>query len=136
MAIDKISTEIRSAQDYLLDGVTVPQNTNTVGSANLVGGAQAALEIVVEAKTALAIADTKNINIKLTASDTEGGTFTDLVTLYDLTAAGGNGAIVAGTILGRYVYKPSDPLWTKAVVSTTDAAATGTVDAYVRYISR
>lgn len=136
MAIEKISEEIKSAQDYLFDGVTVPANTTTTGDANLVGGAQAALEIVVVAKTALAVADTKTISVKLTGSETENGSFADVVTMYSLTAAGGNGAITAGTELARYVYKPSDPLWAKAVVTTDDATATGSINAYVRYISR
>lgn len=136
MAIGKISEDIKSAQDYLFEDTTVPANTTTTGSANLVGGTNGALEVKVIAKTALAIADTKVITVKLTGSATENGTFTDVATLYTLTASGGNGAITAGTELGGYIPTNDDPLWLKAVITTDDATATGTVDCYIKHLAR
>ena len=64
MAIGKISEELKSAQDYLFNDATVTANATLTGSANLVGGAQAALEIVVNVgSTAIALADTKALTI-------------------------------------------------------------------------
>lgn len=136
MSITKISEDLKSAQDYLFEDTTVPANTTTTGDAQLVGGTNGALEIKVIAKTALAIANTKVITIKLTGSSTEDGSFTDVATLYSLTASGGDGAIDAGTELGQYIPNPEDPLWLKAVVTTDDAAATGTIDCYIKYLAR
>lgn len=134
MAIGKISKDLKSAQDYLFEGTTVPANATTTGSANLVGGTNGQLEIIAVAKTALAIADTKVITVKLTGSATEGGSFVDVDTLYTLTASGGDGAIVAGTVLGSYIITPDDPLWIKAVAITDDAGATGTLDVYIKQL--
>jgi hypothetical protein len=135
MSIGTISEELKAYGDYLFNGVTVPQNTTTTGSAAMVGGTQAELEIVAVVNTTIALADTKVITVKLTASATEGGSYTDLVTLYTATASGAT-TIAAGTELGRYVVKPSDPLFAKAVAITTDAAATGKVDVYIRRVCR
>lgn len=133
MAIGKISEEIKSAQDYILDGVTVPKNTSTTSSAKLVGGTNGQIELVVNARTAIALADTKVLTVALTGSDTEGGSYTALRTLYTKTASGAT-TIAAGTELARYVFNSIDPLYVKAVVTTTDAAATGTIEAYPRQL--
>jgi hypothetical protein len=136
MPIGTISEELKSAQDYLFENVTVPANTTTTGSAHLVGGAQAELEIVaVVGATNIVITDTKAFSVSLTGSDTEGGSFTALETIYAATASGAT-TLTAGTELGRYVVKPSDPLWAKAVATTNDAAVVGTVDVYIRRICR
>ena len=136
MAIGKISEELKSAQDYLFNDATVTANATLTGDANLVGGAQAALEIVVNVgSTAIALANTKVLTISLTGSDTETGTFTALQTLYTKTASGAT-TLAAGTELARYVIKPSDPLYVKAVAVNNDSALTGKIEAYIRYIAR
>ena len=136
MAIGKISDELKSAQDYLFNDATVTANATLTGDANLVGGAQAALEIVVNVgSTAIALADTKVLTISLTGSDTETGTFTALQTLYTKTASGAT-TLAAGTELARYVVKPSDPLYIKAVAVNNDSTLTGKIEAYIRYIAR
>ncbi|NOQ31795.1 MAG: hypothetical protein GQ570_11795 [Helicobacteraceae bacterium] len=135
MAIGKISEEIRSAQDYLLEGATVPQNTTLTGVARQTGGTQSSLEIVAIAETDIVITDLKIITVSLTGSDTEDGTFVALVDLYTATAAGAT-TIDAGTELGRYVPKHSDPMWIKAVIVTDDVAIVGTATSYIRNISR
>ena len=136
MAIGKISEELKSAQDYLFNDTTVTANATLTGSAQLVGSAQAALEIVVNVgSTAIALADTKVLTISLTGSDTETGSFTALQTLYTKTASGAT-TLGAGTELARYVVKPSDPLYVKAVAVNNDSAITGKIEAYIRYIAR
>lgn len=134
MAIGKISEDLKSAQDYLFKDTTVPVDTTTAGTANLVGGTNGQLEIIAIAKTDITIADTKSITVKLAGSDTEGGSFTDYANLYALTASGGNGAITAGTVLGSYIVTSENPLWAKAVVVTDDATATGTLDVYIKQL--
>lgn len=136
MAIGKISEELKSAQDYLFNDATVTANATLTGSAQLVGGAQAALEIVVNVgSVAIALADTKVLTISLTGSDTETGSFTALQTLYTKTASGAT-TLASGTELARYVVKPSDPLYVKAVAVNNDSALTGKIEAYIRYIAR
>ena len=136
MAIGKISEELKSAQDYLFNDTTVTANATLTGDANLVGGAQAALEIVVNVgSVAIALADTKVLTISLTGSDTETGSFTALQTLYTKTASGAT-TLAAGTELARYVVKPSGPLYVKAVAVNNDATLTGKIEAYIRYIAR
>lgn len=136
MAIGKISEELKSAQDYLFNDATVTANATLTGSAHLVGGAQASLEIVVNVgSVAIALADTKVLTISLTGSDTETGSFTALQTLYTKTASGAT-TLASGTELARYVVKPSDPLYVKAVAVNNDSALTGKIEAYIRYIAR
>lgn len=136
MAIGKISEELKSAQDYLFNDTTVTANATLTGDAHLVGGAQASLEIVVNVgSVAIALADTKVLTISLTGSDTETGSFTALQTLYTKTASGAT-TLAAGTELARYVVKPSDPLYVKAVAVNNDSALTGKIEAYIRYIAR
>jgi hypothetical protein len=135
MAIGNISEELKAYSDYLLNGETVPQNTTTTGDAVQVGGTQAELEVVAVAATDIGLADTKVLTLKLTGADTSDGSFTDLVTLNTTTASGAT-TITAGTELGRYVVKPSDDLYAKAVIITDDAAATGSVDVYLRRVCR
>lgn len=133
--IGTISEELKAYNDYLFNGATIPQNTTLTGSAVMVGGTQAELEVVAIVNTDIVLADTKAITIKLTNGDTEGGSFTDLVTLYSATASGAT-TITVGTELGRYVVKPSDKLYAKAVATTNDATATGKIDVYIRRVCR
>ena len=131
----EFGNDIRSAQDYLFEGVTVPQNTSTTGVARMTGGTQSALEIVSIAETDIVITDLKVLTVSLTGSATEGGSFVALTDLYTVTAAGET-TITAGTDLGRYVPKPSDPMWIKCVITTDDVAVVGTATTYIRNISR
>lgn len=136
MAIGTISERLKSAQDYLFDNITFPANTTTTGSAHLVGGTQGELEIVVAVgDTNIVITDTKVVTVSLTASATEGGSFTALTTLYTKTASGAT-TLTAGTVLGRYIVKPSDPLWAKAVAVSNDAGIVGTLDCYILRVAR
>lgn len=137
MAIGKISEDLKSAQDYLFQDQVVPQNATVTGDANLVGGTNGALEIKAISKTALAITDGTTITISLTGSDTEDGTFVPVGTVFTLTASAGSGAIIAGTELGQgLIPTPENPAWLKAVVTTTDASATGQIDVYIKNLVR
>lgn len=136
MAIGKISEDLKSAQDYLFKDTVVPANTTTTGTAQLIGGTNGALEIMVTAKTALSITDTKLFTVNLIGSATEGGSFTTVATPFTILAAAGSGSISAGTLLGTYIVTPEDFPWIKAVAITDDVSATGTIDVYIKHLER
>lgn len=136
MAIGKISEELKSATDYIFNGTTVTANTTTTSDEHLVGGTQGELEIVVVVgDTAIALADTKVLSIKLTGASESGGTYADVVTIYSVTASGAT-TLAVGTELARYIVKPSDPLYGKVVVTNNDTALTGKVTSYIRRVCR
>lgn len=119
----------------LADAQTVPQNDTWTGTAIKLSGTLGAVEVVARVHTALAIADTKTITVKLrhAAADLN---YSDLATLYTLTAAGGNGAIAADTELGRFVLPSNVKENVLATITTDDAAATGKVDIIPTYLPR
>ena len=136
MAIGTISEELKSYQDYMFNNITVPANTTTTGDAQQVGGTQAELEIVaVVGDTDVVITDTKVFTVSLTGSATSDGSFTALETLYTVTASGET-TLTAGTELGRYIVKPSDPMFAKAVAVSDDTGIVGTLEVYIRRVCR
>ena len=136
MSIVTISEELKAAPDYLFNNATVPQNTSLAGNETQVGGTQAELEIVaVVGDTDIDLADTKVLTLKVQGASAVGGSYADVQQLYTVTASGAT-TVAAGTELGRYVWKPSDPMFAKPVITTDDAAATGTVDVYIRRVCR
>jgi len=131
-----ISEELKSAHDYMFEDETAAANTTTTGEAQLVGGAQGELELVaVVGDTDIVITDTKALTVKLTGAETEGGSFVDVATLYTVTASGAT-TLTAGTELGRYIVKPSDPLWGKAVAVNDDTGIVGNLTVYIRRVAR
>ena len=135
MAIGKIGEEIKSAQDYIYEAETVAQNTTTTSVARQVGGTQGALELVFLADTDIVITDAKVLSLKLIGADTEDGTFDTEIELYSVTADGET-TIEAGTELARFIIKPSDKMWQKAVLTNDDVAIVGTVEGYIRALHR
>lgn len=115
----------------------LPQNTSADGNGGAIelSGINGAVEAVARVNTAVTIADTKALTIKLQHSS-DGTTWIDLGTVYSLTAAGGNGALAADTELGRFALPSNVKKFTKAVISTTDAAAAGKVDVIPVYMPR
>ncbi|MFC5355659.1 Bbp16 family capsid cement protein [Azospirillum himalayense] len=116
---------------------TLPQNTSADGNGGAIelSGINGAVEAVARINTAVTIADTKALTIKLQHS-ADGSSWTDLGTIYSLTAAGGNGALAAGVELGRFALPSTVRRYVKAVITTTDAAATGKVDVIPAYLPR
>lgn len=124
-------------KEWLANAQTVPANTSADGNEGpiKVGGTLGGIEVVVRANTAIAIADTKVLNVKLQHRN-GADAFADLATVYSLTAAGGNGAIAKGTELGRYALASTVKDEIKAVITTTDAGATGKIDIIPTYLPR
>ncbi|WP_353861278.1 Bbp16 family capsid cement protein [Azospirillum formosense] len=116
---------------------TLPQNASADGNGGGVelSGINGAVEAVARVNTAVTIADTKALTIKLQHS-ADGSSWTDLGTIYSLTAVGGNGALAVGAELGRFALPSTVRRYVKAVISTTDAAAAGKVDVIPAYLPR
>ncbi|NUB27733.1 hypothetical protein [Azospirillum brasilense] len=116
---------------------TLPQNTSADGNGGGVelSGINGAVEAVARVNTAVTIADTKALTIKLQHS-TDGSSWVDLGTVYTLTAASGNGSLAADTELGRFALPSTVRKFVKAVITTTDAAAAGKVDVIPVYLPR
>jgi len=131
-----IGEDLKGGHDYMLEDTTAVANDTTTGDAQLVGGAQGELEIVVMVgDTDIVITDTKAFSVSLTESATEGGSFTALTTLYSVTASGET-TLTAGTELGSFIIRPSDLLWAKAVTVNNDTGIVGNLTVYIRRVAR
>lgn len=121
----------------LVNAQTLPQNASADGNEGplKLSGTMGAVEVVVRASTALTIADTKTLTVKLQHRD-GADAFADLGTVVSLTATGGSGAIAADTELGRFALPSTVKADVKAVITTTDAAAAGKIDVIPIYLPR
>lgn len=129
--------EIKFADDYLVKAQSVPQNTSADGNGGVfenLGKVQGSIEVVAKVNTEIALADTKVLTVKLQHSD-DNSSYSDLQTLYTKTASGAE-TIAADTELARYIVPTTAKRYIKAVITTTDAAATGKLDVYTVYLAR
>lgn len=117
---------------------TLPQNTSADGNGGAVflGGILGAVEILVRVNSAITIADTKALTVKVQHSDSASSGFVDLATVYTITAASGSGSLAKDTELGRFALPSTVKDYVKAVITTTDAAAAGKVDVIPVYLPR
>lgn len=117
---------------------SLPQNTSADGNggAVMLGGISGAVEILARINTAVTVADTKVLTIKVQHSDSESSGFADLGTVYTLTASSGSGSLAADTELGRLALPSTVKNYVKAVITTTDASAAGKVDVIPVYLPR
>ena len=115
----------------------LPQNTSSDGNGGGIelSGIIGAVEAVARGNTAVTIADTKALTIKLQHSN-DGSSYADLGTIYTLTAASGSGSLAAGTELGRFALPSTVRKYVKAVITTTDSSAAGKVDVIPAYLPR
>jgi len=115
---------------------TLPQNASVDGNEGplKLSGILGAVEVVVRANTALTIADTKTLSVKVQHRD-GADSYTDLGTV-SFTASGGSGAMAADTELGRFALPSTVKADVKVVISTTDAAAAGKIDVIPTYLPR
>jgi hypothetical protein len=114
----------------------LPQNTSKNSQAISTGtkGALGSFCVKAVVEDEVALADTKTLSITLQDS-ADGENFADVVTLYEMTADGAE-TIEAGQVLCEYVMAPAIRRWTRVAVVTDDAAATGSISAYPRYMPR
>lgn len=116
---------------------TLPQNAAIDGNGGPIklSGINGAIEVIARTDGAVTLADTKTLTITLRHSD-DGDTWSDLATLVSLTASGGSGAVKADIELGRFVPPSTVKRFCKAVIATTDATVTGSVDVIPTYLAR
>jgi hypothetical protein len=116
------------AKDMVLTATSADGN----GSKGRFKGTRASIEIKVVAKTAISVASTKVLTVKLQECDTESGTYADIATIYTGTAP----TFAIGDVLGSLVLPIATKEYVKAVVTSTDSAAVGTIDIYPTYVAR
>lgn len=125
---------------YLAKAQTVPQNDSADGNGGgqQISGTQGGIEVIAKVgATALGLADTKVFTIALQQSSDNGvaDAYAALHTLYTVTASGAT-VVAAGTELGRFIIPTNAERYIKAVLTSDDAAMTGTVDIYPVYLPR
>lgn len=135
--VDGLTNYQRIHGQGLANAQPLPQNASADGNEGplKLSGTLGAVEVVVRANTALTIADTKTLTVKLQHRD-GADAFADLATVVSLTASGGSGAIAADAELGRFALPSTVKTDVKAVIITTDAAAAGTLDVIPTYLPR
>jgi len=125
--------EIRSQPDHMAYRQTLPQNASADGNRKtmLLGKVQNFLDVVVKCYGDIAFADTTTTTIKLQSSSDDGvaDAYADVVDLYAVTASGA-ATVTNGTEMGRYTINTTQELYWKVVITTTDAAATGSVNVF------
>lgn len=126
--------EIRSQPDYMAYRQAVPQNTSADGNRKTspIGKVQNFLDIVVKCYGDISVADLTNITIKLQSSSDDGvaDAYADVVDIINITGAGAATTYSAGDEIGRYTVNTTQELYWKVVLTTTDAAATGSVNVF------
>lgn len=129
--------ELTVAGQHLAEEQTLPQNASADGNGGAFdfAGTNGAIEIVVKVgATAIGLADTKVLIVKLQHADGDDA-MADLATIYSKTASGAT-TLAAGTELARYVLPSTVKDRVKAVLTTTDAAATGKITVSPVYLAR
>jgi len=131
---------VKDYDGYLAKDQTVPQNDTADGNGGglKLSGTMGGIEVVaVVGSVKLDLADTKVMTIKLQQSSDDGDAdaYTDLHTLYTVTAAGAT-SVAIGTELGRFVIPSNAETYIKATITNDDIAATGKVEIYPHYLPR
>jgi hypothetical protein len=127
------SDELRAQPDYMSYQQSLPDTTSADGNRgpSAVGSVQGALEVVARVYETLALTGT--LTIKLQESDTEGGTYTDVV---DATVTITNPAQAPGVELARFALNRNSKVYIKAVITTTATPTGGKVNIYPAHVSR
>jgi len=128
---------LKAADDYLASAQSLPQNASASGNkgARDFCRTQGALEVVVAAHADISIADTKGITIGLEHSD-DGVTFATVGESFAATAAGAPLTWDEGQTVCRLAVSSKLKRHARLTITTTDAAAAGSVDAWLEYLAR
>ena len=123
--------ELKIHGDYLAEAQDLPQNDSADGNGGefFYKGTLGGVEVVAKVRTEVTLADTKTMSLKLQEAEAEGGSYSDLATVYTATASGET-TLAAGLELGRFVLPSDFKGRIKAVLVSDDAAVTGKVDLY------
>lgn len=130
--------ENRWHDQYFEKGVTLPGSASAVcANALAVGQHHGALAVTLVADGAVSIPAAKKLTVTLQGGDTENGAFADVAGAPEMSVSGGAGAATTfadGEIIGKLVL-PDMADYAK-VKLTTDGAATGKVDVFLKYLAR
>lgn len=113
------------------EGETVPQNTTISSAALKTGecGQLGATRIIFRAATDIAIADTKTLTLVVQES-ADGSTGWSTIRTVPFLSSGAT-TYTAGNEFAQYVLDETVLEYTRVQITTDDAAATGTIDAFV-----
>jgi len=137
--VDSTQNMLQVADEFLATAQTIPQNTNAAGDEGFkeISGTLGALDVVFSAKTDLALASSATATFHL--EDSADG----LTSIADIPGASVTftqesdvDAIAAGTILARIPVPSTAKRYVRCNIATNDAAATGTIDAFVEFKGR
>lgn len=121
---------------YLAKDQALPQNGSADGNGAELdfSGSLGGMEVVAEAAGDIALSDGATLGVALMHADA-GGSWEPLGQVCSITASGAT-AIAEGAVLGRFIPPTDAKALTKAVLSTDDEAATGSVSVYPHYLAR
>ncbi len=130
------NTILKVHGEYLAKEQALPQNTSADGNgvSRDLSGTLGGVEIVAEVAADITLADTKTLTVSL-MDQPDGGSFEELGKLAGVTASGVT-TLTAGTILGRFVIPTDAGTMVKAVITTDDSAASGSLSVYPHYLAR
>lgn len=133
------TNRLKVADEFLTTGQTIPQNTNANGDEGFkeLAGTLGGLEVVFSAKTAVTLASNATFTAHLEDSADGSTSIADIPGASVTKSAGATGAIyAAGTILARVPIPSTAKRYIRCNIATNDAAATGTVDAFVDFLAK
>jgi len=120
----------------LAEEQTLPQNASAYGNGDPgdFAGTLGGVEVLAVAATDLALADGTTLSVTLEHA-TADGDYETLGSLCSLTASGAT-TVPSGTVLGRFIPPTDTRARTRALIATTDAAATGSLSVFPHYLAR
>ena len=124
--------------EYLASDQAVPQNTSVDGNGGALrlAGTLGSVEVGVTAASAVTVADGSSLSVRLEESDAKEGPFAYAGIGLDLTASGAPLTFAAGEDLGRIALPSTLKEWTKAVITSDDATASGAIDVWLDFRPR
>lgn len=131
-----ISDDLKAAPDAILTAQALPNATSALSGIFLGGKTQDALEIVVEANTAISIADTFRLAFEIFGAVTRAGSYAKESTIYDETASGGAITFDAGDTIAVIALNRTNSVFNKVNIITTADESSEKVDVYIRRVSR
>lgn len=137
--VDSTQNMLQVADEFLATAQTIPQNTNAAGDEGFkeIAGTLGALDVVFSAKTAVTLASNTTFTAHLEDSADGVNSIADVPGASLTKSAGATGAIyAAGTILARIPVPSTAKRYVRCNIATNDAAATGTIDAFVEFKGR
>ncbi|WP_029896600.1 hypothetical protein [Desulfohalovibrio reitneri] len=131
---------VKSAADHLATEQDLPQNATAFGNHGSLefAGAMGALEVVVTAASDISLAQDATLTIGLEHSADDGvqEAFANVGEQFAAVSASGPLAFEEGEVVCRLAVPSTLKKHARLTLATTDAAATGAVDAWLEYLAR